>query len=231
MVPKTERVEMRFDPALLDRIDVWRAAEDDVPNRTEAVRRLIEGGLSLRGDNHLQLDRPQKLMTWMLAEILARVGKPSDRVEKVDLILNALYGGHLWALDWELSGVLHDYQDSPRAVTEVVDTLDMWDFVESAVKKLGTEDRKRLADEVEFVGKNPRFMGYDGNNETQHMGIANFLVQDLDRFSRFKGRDMNSHMPMRERYRQMFALFEPMRKTLVGRELSVEQVITLLKRA
>jgi len=73
-------------------------------------------------------------------------------------------------------------------------------------------------------------MGFDGNNETEHMSIARFLVEKLRRFENFKGRSFNSHMPKVASYRKMIQLFEPMRRNLVGRELSVDELIALLKR-
>ena len=46
MVPKTERFEMRFDPAILERVDMWRGEQGDLPSRAEGIRRLVEAGLA-----------------------------------------------------------------------------------------------------------------------------------------------------------------------------------------
>jgi hypothetical protein len=40
-----QSVGVRLEPDLLSAIDGWRAAQPDVPNRPEAIRRLIEAGL------------------------------------------------------------------------------------------------------------------------------------------------------------------------------------------
>jgi hypothetical protein len=45
-VRKTERFEMRATTELLARIDEWRRQQPDLPNRSEAIRRLIDAGLS-----------------------------------------------------------------------------------------------------------------------------------------------------------------------------------------
>ena len=42
----TERVEMRLPIDLLEEIDQWRAEQADVPNRSEAIRRLAAAGMS-----------------------------------------------------------------------------------------------------------------------------------------------------------------------------------------
>lgn len=44
----SERFEMRFTADLLRQIDEWRRRQDDLPARAEAIRRLIEAGLSLQ---------------------------------------------------------------------------------------------------------------------------------------------------------------------------------------
>jgi len=76
---------------------------------------------------------------------------------------------------------------------------------------------------------NIKFHGFDGNNESEKMGIANFLVKKMDRFPRFKGRDLNAHSPTFERQRRMLRLFEPMREKLIGVKLSLAQLVDLLK--
>jgi metal-responsive CopG/Arc/MetJ family transcriptional regulator len=43
---KNTRFEMKIAEELLGRVDQWRGRQSDVPNRSEAIRRLIEAGLS-----------------------------------------------------------------------------------------------------------------------------------------------------------------------------------------
>ncbi len=45
MIDVPTRFEMRVEAQLLDRIDAWRAAQIDLPSRSEAVRRLAVTGL------------------------------------------------------------------------------------------------------------------------------------------------------------------------------------------
>jgi hypothetical protein len=40
------RFEMKVAEELLGRVDQWRGGQSDVPNRSEAIRRLIEAGLN-----------------------------------------------------------------------------------------------------------------------------------------------------------------------------------------
>jgi uncharacterized protein YfbU (UPF0304 family) len=61
------------------------------------------------------------------------------------------------------------------------------------------------------------------------MSIARFLVEKMGRFTRFKERELNSHCPTADAYLRMFRVFEPIRKTLIGRRLSVDEIILMLK--
>jgi metal-responsive CopG/Arc/MetJ family transcriptional regulator len=45
---KTARFEMKVPEDLLARVDDWRRHDPDLPNRSEAMRRLIEAGLTAK---------------------------------------------------------------------------------------------------------------------------------------------------------------------------------------
>jgi uncharacterized protein YfbU (UPF0304 family) len=82
---------------------------------------------------------------------------------------------------------------------------------------------------VGIRGKTPKFHGFDGNNETEYMGIARFLVEQLGRFTDFKGRDFNSHSPTVARNLRMARRFEDIRRNMIGRKMSTAEMIELLK--
>lgn len=230
MVPKTERFEMRLDPSTLERLDNWRSEQADLPSRAEAVRRLVEQGLGSGSRKQpFVLDNQQKLIVWLLTEILGQQ-KNYENKDTLRLIQEAIYGGHFWALQWQLTGILHDSVDSPDAVSLVVNVLDMWWFIEHAYAKLSQPEKDRIEAEVGPWAKDPKFAGFDGNNETEYMSIARFLVEELGRFVEFKGRSFNSHHPTVARYGQMARRFDVMRAGLGhGRSLSADQIIELLK--
>lgn len=227
MTPKTERFEMRLDQSILDRVDGWRSRQSDVPSRAEAIRRLIEDGLAEPDPKDFRPTNPEKLMMWMLSEIMK--GQKNYDKKTVELIQEAIYGGHFWALDWELTGIMHNHVDSKKAVDLVVDVLDMWDSIERAYSGLSAANKKRLATDVGPLGEDPKFLGFDGNYEGEYMSIARFLVEGMGRFASFKGRDFNSHVPVVGRYSAMSEAFEPMRVRLSGRGLSLDELIELLK--
>jgi len=234
--PMSERLELRLDEETIRRVDVWRSNEGDIPSRSEAIRRLIDVGLADNTKEGFRLNNTDKLVVWMLSEIMknqikTRKEKKDDPydMKTVNLIQEAVYGGHFWALGWEMPGVIHDHVDDRRKVSTVVNILDAWSFIEGAYEDYDAKTRATIEKQVGFRGKNPTFLGFDGNNETEYLSIARFLVETLGRFQRFKGREFNSHLPTASRYSRMARLFEDIRKKLGDRRLSPTEMIELLK--
>ncbi|SPA23773.1 conserved hypothetical protein [Cupriavidus taiwanensis] len=228
MPPKTERFEMRMDEEVLDRIDSWRSEQDDLPSRAEAVRRLVEIALAKQPEREVTISDGEKLLLTMMGDLYKALGVKTPEVDPA-FIGGVLSGGHYWALDWELQGLFHGHRDRRETVQFVVDVLDMWDFLESAFAKLSPEEKERVAIEAEPFGKHVEFAGFDGNNEGEYMGIARFMIEEMGRFSKFKGRALNSHYPSVATYARMYQVFEPIRKTLIGHGLSGDQIIAILK--
>jgi len=228
MQPKTERFEMRFDQATLETVDAWRSQQGNFPSRAEAMRRLIEIGLtsSSSSSRDITISDGEKLILSMLSDVHKHLKVKGEN--DTSFVMKAIYGGHYWGLSWEYSGLFHGHKDSKQVVSEVVDVLDMWSLIESAYDKLSSKDKARVEKEAEPFGVHVRFRGFDGNNETEYMGIARFLIDDLDRFSSFEGRDLNSHVPSVGTYRRMLRVFEPLRSNLIGRELGATEIIELL---
>lgn len=228
MTALPERFELRLDQETLDAIDNWRSKQAAVPSRSQAIRSLVDKGLG-QADDQMRFTSGETMVMWMLAD-LAKALKAKTEIDP-DFVMNALSGGHLWALRWKHQGIFHNHVDSPETVSEVVNILDMWDFIEASFDALSRKERERAIKESGYVVSKPQFHGFDGNNETSHMGVARFLIHDLERFSRFKDRELNSHMPSLGSYRRLFRSFEPMRSTLAGGRLTVSQLIDVLKAA
>ncbi len=213
---------MRLDPASLARIDSWREERDPVPSRAEAVRRLIEDGLERSGQPVLR--DGDKLIIAMLCDLLRQRGVRSEF--DPDFIMEAVTGGHLWALGRRYGGLFDIPPRHDATVMEVIDVLEMWRFLEDGHAALPAAGKAALAKER---GRDSvRFPGFDGNHETGHMSIALFMVDRMEYFPGFAGRDFNSHWPMLDGYRRMLAVFQPMRTGLIGREMNAREILAVL---
>ena len=229
MVTRSERFELRIDEAQLSLVDEWASEQSDQPTRAEAVRRLITLGLAAGSNRAVHFSDCEKTLMLMMGDLFKSL-KVKDPEMKPEFLAKVIYGGHYWAPKWDMQGVFHGHVDDPRDVTYVVNVLEMWAFIEEAYERLTPAQRTTLAEEVGPWLTDIKFSGFDGNNESSQMSIARFLVEEMNRFSRFRGRDMNSHYPTYDRYCSMVVLFEPMRASLVGGGLSLQQLATLLKR-
>ncbi|HDL7690456.1 TPA: YfbU family protein [Yersinia enterocolitica] len=177
----------------------------------------------------MKLTNPEKLTLVMLSEIYEKLGiNGGDNIDP-NFIKEAIYSDNTWGLDWKYSGIFYDKTDpNPPEVTEVVDILDMWSFIEESYEQLSADEKNELVAKADPFGKHVKFSGFDGNNETKHLSIADFLINELDRFSRFEGRDLNSHAPSLATYDRMYKVFEPIRNTLVGHGLDVDELAAIL---
>ena len=227
MQPKTERFEMRLDPVTLEKVDAWRARQVDLPSRAEAFRRLVETGLSDIESKPLRFSDGEKLITAMLCE-LYKHHKIDGNIDPL-FVEDALLGGHYWGLKWQLSGIFHGHEYNEATVQEVGNILEVWWFLEESYAKLSKKDKDRVQKEAEPFGERVIFPGFDGNYESGHLHIADFLINKLDRFVKFKGRDLNSHAPLINGYRRMMRIFEPVRPLMIGGNfLNAESIIAIL---
>lgn len=229
MATKSERFEMRLDEDTLNRVDQWRGGQADLPSRAEAVRRLIEVGLSRAAtkNDSVSFSDGEKLLAIMMRDFYKHF-KIRGEIDP-DFIGEVIWGGHYWAPRWEMQGLFHDHEDQLDHVRFVVNVLDMWTFLERGHQKLSAKEKARVEKEAEPFGKYVQFSGFDGNNESEFMSIALFFIRDMKRFSTFKDRELNSHAPMVAAYGRMYRAFEPLRKTLIGTELTADQIISILK--
>jgi uncharacterized protein YfbU (UPF0304 family) len=136
-------------------------------------------------------------------------------------------GGHGWALKETYHGLFHEHQDDTRDVRLVCDVLQMWSVVESSFSKLSTEEQERVRVEAYPYGHEVRFRGFDGNHEVELLSIARFLIEEMDRFTVFKGRELNSHAPTARHYGLMATTFASLR--IGGSALTVDQVIKVVR--
>lgn len=165
----------------------------------------------------------QKLIILMLADVAEKLGANTHFDPK--LVAKAIGYDAAWMLPFAYS-MSFENEELPVEVKDVIDVLDMFDFIERGFEGLSPVDQA----EIKAVpgGHNVVFIGFDGNNETTHYGIAGHLVDDLNRFSRFHGRDLNSHCPLLDVYSRMLEAFEPIRRSVVGREMRKDEILAVV---
>jgi uncharacterized protein YfbU (UPF0304 family) len=223
-----EPFDMRIENHLLKRLDHWRKGEAGAPSRTEAAHQRLERGLAARKERTKPaLSDGEKLIAFMLADVMTTLDPERGRV--ADLVQRAIAGGHYWALDQEMREIFHDRRDSLDDVRFVLDVLDMWDLLELSFEALSDEGRARLAEAVPHAGE-VQFHGFHTIHEENYLRIAGVLIKDQGRFSRFH--DRYPFLEMRrltaDTYRAMLERFGPIKGRLVGRPMTVEEMVRVL---
>lgn len=150
----------------------------------------------------------QRISLGLQCEHLLRSENVDDFVkETAQLLVDALSGGHLWALEWEGYN-LHTVPSS--TADEVGNILTMWRVLTGGYDRLSEEDQKEVLTHTSHRAREDgklRFPGFDGNEESAHLSVAMFLVEKMNRFQELDARNLNSHWPMLDEYRRMWDVF------------------------
>jgi uncharacterized protein YfbU (UPF0304 family) len=133
----------------------------------------------------------------------------------------------MWGLSWQYPFNFGGKSEAPPIVSEVVAILDMWSFIEEPHERFSTEEKERVKAEADPYG-DARFTGFDCHANSDHIAAARFLIEELGRFLRFKGRNLYSPSSSLSEYQRMYRVFEPIRKTLLDRCLTANEMIQIL---
>lgn len=149
----------------------------------------------------MKLTDGERLMVVMLSEVMEAL-KLNNEVDP-SLIKTLVCGGDDWAIKRKYQGLFPSAEPSPEVVSETTDLLWMWGIIESSMGHLqGAE----AAEAQTWLCR--EFHGFDGNND-DHFGVAQTMINRLDEFDDFKGRNLNSHSQASlPRYQAMYDKFE-----------------------
>lgn len=174
----------------------------------------------------MELTNGEKLIVLMLSEIYDKL--KVDGEMDPEFLRAAIFDDALWSISWKYPGIPFKHEETPAVVKEVIDILDLWDLIEMSYERLSSEDQSKLAEKIPSYMAPPKFRGFDGNNESHHLSTAYFVINRLDRFVRFKGRDLNSHITVLARYRNMLAKFADLPRNETDYLLSMNSLAELL---
>ncbi len=172
----------------------------------------------------MKLSDGEKLIICMLADLLKATGAKSET--NPDFVKEAIISGNTWALAWEYPGIF-DAEDKSAYVRDVGDILQMWTTMEETIDRLPPTDLQRFRG-VGIITADGRFPGFDGNNESAHRSVAKMMIEHMDRFGRFKGRTLNSHMPTIDRYRSMVQVFKTVVDQRGHQGLTADDIVNIL---
>lgn len=148
----------------------------------------------------MKLSDGERLIVVMLAEVMQAL-KLNNEVDP-SLVLTLASRRADWAIQHKYQSLFAEGESTDPEVQETIDILWMWGIVEDSLSKLtGIEATEANSWPM------TEFRGFDGNND-RHFGIASILINELNEFSQFKGRYLNSHSSgTLPRYREMYKKF------------------------
>ena len=174
----------------------------------------------------MQISDGEKLILVMLSDIMEaqEIHKSVDP----EFIRSAIYYDCLWGLPWEYPGIPFSETSTPPNVKWVMNILQMWTTLEASYVKLNSENKEKVEQQASPFGTNPQFSGFDANSESEQLKITRFLINNLKRFLNFKGRDLNSQIPLTGRYQRMYSIYEKLFPDLKKGVLDTDQIIEIL---
>lgn len=175
----------------------------------------------------MEFSNEQKLIVAMLADIHQAL----DIRDSLDaeFILDKVSSDRTWALRWRYGELFDGDFDTPEHVKFVVKVLDLWHRIEHSYSLYDDAEKAELLRLSPVFGAGVAFSGFDGNGgDRDGYGTVHILVEELGRWSRFKGRDLNSHGPMAEVYERMLEASQQLNGNAKNFELSVEDLATIL---
>jgi uncharacterized protein YfbU (UPF0304 family) len=158
--------------------------------------------------------------------IIALLCQPKDDPElDREFIFNAIMSGNSWAIGAHGMGNFSE-DVSDEVATFVGDVMSLYRLIEQSHEQLDSDAQKR----IEGMHLTPKFRGFDGNSESEHLGAAYGWTKLLDRFEEFQGRDLNSHYPMIEKYEAQLDVYSSMDNSVLRDGFfSEETLVKILK--
>lgn len=180
---------------------------------------LIDNG------KEMKLSDGEKLILFMLSEIYEKL--KVDKEIDPKFIIKAIHSGHLWAIRRKYYGIYDGFgNNNEEIVKDVVAILVMWDVMEAAYERLSVAEKNELRRQTGLT--EVRFGGFDANTEERHYGVLTFLIDEMDEFPTFKGRDLNTRQPVLESYTRMLRVFKAVGHMLSGRSFNANELIQIL---
>lgn len=174
----------------------------------------------------MEFSNEQKLIITLLTDIHAKL-EIEDSVDPL-FVQRMVNEDQAWALGWAYPG-LYERVATPEHVKFVADVLDMWEVLEREFLALSEDDKQRLLELSPVFGRDVTFRGFDGNNESRERSVAQILINDLERWTLFEGRDLNAHMATIDGYQRMLQAYEGLPdESKFERSLSVEEIASVV---
>lgn len=174
----------------------------------------------------MNLSDGEKIIILMLSDLYEKLG--IDGGMDPSFLRTAILDDQIWAIKWKFPGIPFSESNKPAHVKKVIDILSMWSVIEFSYNKFSDAEKTELEKMANPFGKDPKFQGFDGNNESDYISTARFFVDELDRFQEFKGRDLDCHYPSIEMHDRMLKVYNQVKGKSSLNHLALKDLTKIL---
>ena len=210
MPEKLVRIELRMEQGLVDKLDLWARQHGLDYSRSETIRTLIENSMKQ------ELSYGDKLNLYMGLKLIKQSCKDERTNKIIDNAITAIEDGHDWALSDELFRDVTKNSDDPKDVHFVFLVLSMFQNILGTFNKLDKTDQNFV---IKNIGYEPKFDGFDGNDEFNLLSITEYILINLQRYEGvFDTNDLNAHMNKKSTYEHMLKVYDKKNKMKLTKE-------------
>lgn len=147
----------------------------------------------------------QKLIIGLLTDIHQKLQITDSYDAK--FIQKVVSSDNGWALPWAYDELSSPTSEDPDDVEFVSEVLEMWELLEQSYNALTRAERNELSERAQLPAEGVKFQGFDGNNESDLRSIASILIDDLNRWTHFSGRQLRTPGRTTQMHHRMLDVF------------------------
>lgn len=171
----------------------------------------------------MELSQSERLILYNQYEILKQLTKDKHDIKHYETVQTALQSGYTRNYDIFCSHICEKELESEK-MTYVYDVLDMYRLLSDSVDELH-------APEKELINSHDiSFRGFDGNEESEYLGYADFIINSLGAYSENKRPALNSHAPTLWRYDKMLSQLRKIIEDETYRLLTFSEIKQVIER-
>ncbi len=169
------------------------------------------------------LSQSERLILYNQYEILKQFTKDKHDIKHYEAVQTALESGYTRNYDIFCRHIREEELESEK-MNYVYDVLDMYRLLSDSFDELHAPE-KELIHSLDIS-----FLGFDGNEESEYLGYADFIINSLGAYSENKRPDLNSHAPTLWRYDKMLSQLREITEDATYRLLTLSEIKQVIKR-
>ena len=172
----------------------------------------------------MEMTKAERLIVLMLCDLYK--SPEEDKIFNPKLIEYAVAQGQLWALSWKYGDLLSADPPTKEQVDLVADVMTMWQVIEAFMPRFTPEERDEIVTATDRSLDRIKFQGF---YEAPYRSIFSFMLEELELWPEFAGREYSKMLPVLEADLRMLAKYKEIRDAdRFDLKLTPAQIIEIL---